>query len=239
MENIQGKVALITGGNSGIGKAIAHALAESGAKVAVAGRREEANRETVAGLREAHGIKAIAITVDVSIEADCLRAVKETRKRLGGLDILINNAGIGGGERIAETSTDTFDQVLKTNLYGAMWCAREAFREMARNPENDALRGNIINISSVAGKEAWSGTGAYSASKFGMIALTQSLADEGKELGIRTTAICPALVATPMTGVLGPDMIQPEDIAATVLYILRLSPAVWPTEIVLPRRGAD
>ena len=108
---------------------------------------------------------------------------------------------------------------------------------MQENKDNP--RGFIINISSVAGKQAWSGTGTYSASKFGLLGLTHALADEGKADGIKVTAICPALVATPMTGVSGPDYLQPEDIAETVLYLLRLSPAAWPTEIVLERKGAD
>jgi 3-oxoacyl-[acyl-carrier protein] reductase len=97
----------------------------------------------------------------------------------------------------------------------------------------------IINISSLAGKQAWSGTGTYSASKFGVLGLTHALADEGKADDIKAVAICPAMVATPMTGVSGPDYLQPEDIAETVLYLLRLSPAAWPTEIVLERKGAD
>ena len=96
----------------------------------------------------------------------------------------------------------------------------------------------IINICSVAGKQAWSGSGTYSASKFGVLALTQALADEGKEHDIKAAAVCPAMVATPMTGVSGPDYLQPEDCAETVLYLLRLSPAAWPTEIVLERKGA-
>jgi 3-oxoacyl-[acyl-carrier protein] reductase len=94
-------------------------------------------------------------------------------------------------------------------------------------------------VSSLAGKMAWSGTGTYSASKFAVQGLTQALADEGKADDIKATAICPAMVATPMTGVSGSDYLQPEDIAETVLYLLRLSPAAWPTEIVLERKGAD
>ncbi len=239
MNSLDGKVALVTGGNSGIGRAIADALAAAKVLVMVAGRREEANRNVVAELREAHVGEAEAMTADIAIEKDCVRLIAQTRERFGRIDILINNAGIGGWGTIAETSTADFDRVLKTNLYGAFWCAREAFRAMSENPEQDGIRGRIVNISSLAGKEAWSGTGTYSISKFGMMALTQSLADEGQSLGIRTTAVCPALVATPMTGAWRSEALLPEDIAQTVLYLLRLSPAAWPTEIVLPRRGAD
>jgi 3-oxoacyl-[acyl-carrier protein] reductase len=126
---------------------------------------------------------------------------------------------------------------MKTNLYGTFWCARAAYSQMKRNKSDP--RGVIINISSVAGKQAWSGTGTYSASKFGILGLTHSLADEGKADDIKAVAICPAMVATPMTGVSGPDYLQPEDVAETVRYLLRLSPAAWPTEIVLERKGAD
>ncbi len=239
MNSLDGKVAVVTGGNSGIGRAIAEALAAAGVRVMVAGRREEANRRVAGELREKHGVDAEAMTTDVAIESDCVSLIAQTRERYGRLDILINNAGIGGWGSIAETSTEDFDRVLKTNLYGAFWCAREAFRAMSKNPEKDRIRGSIVNISSIAGKEAWSGTGTYSVSKFGMMALTQSLADEGKSLGIRATAVRPALVVTPMTGASGSEALLPEDIAETVLYLLRLSPAAWPTEIALPRRGAE
>ena len=148
----------------------------------------------------------------------------------------MNNAGVGGHKVVAKTPTDDFDRILKTNLYGTFWCARAAYRQMQRN-EGDP-RGVIINVSSLAGKQAWSGTGAYSASKFAVLALTQALADEGKVDDIKAVAICPAMVATPMTGVSGPENLQPEDIAETVLYLLRLSPAAWPTEIVLERKSA-
>lgn len=231
--------ALITGGNSGIGKAIAEAFAGLGIHCCVAGRNENANRQTADALQAQHGVRAAALTIDVSVEEDCARAVDETRRLLGGIDILVNNAGIHGGRRIEDSDTDTFDRTLKTNLYGAFWCARQSFRAMRENPIRNGLRGSIVNISSLAGKEAWDGTGAYSISKFGMMALTQSLADEGKEPGIRATAVCPALVATPMTGASGAEVLQPADIASTACWLLQLGPAAWPTEVVLPRRDAE
>ena len=175
--------------------------------------------------------------VDVSREADCVQLLQEAVAKLAPIHILINNAGIGGGGRVAETNSDDFDRVLKTNLYGTFWCAREAYAQMKRNKSDP--RSIIINISSLAGKQAWSGTGTYSASKFGVIGLTQALADEGKADHIKAIAICPAMVATPMTGVSGLDYLQPEDVAETVLYLLRLSPAAWPTEVVLERRDAS
>jgi 3-oxoacyl-[acyl-carrier protein] reductase len=238
---LDGKGALVTGGNSGIGRAIAAALAASGCRVVISGRREAENERVAKDLRQQTGAEVSPLRADVSVEADCRELVSAAVKKLGQLDLLVNNAGIGGGGTVAETDTETFDRVLRTNLYGPFWCSREAFPHLKKNPvdQETGLRGSIINIASVSGKEAWAGHATYCASKFGLMALTQALADEGKEALIRTTAICPALVATPMTGASGEEVLQPEDIALTVLYVLGLSAAAWPTEIVLPRRGAS
>ena len=237
---LEGKAAVITGGNSGIGKAIAAALAEAGCRLTIAGRRGKMNEEVAEDLRRKTGAAVTPVTADVSKEEDCRRLIDSAVKEMGRIDILVNNAGIGGGGSVESTGTETFDRVMKTNLYGPFWCSREAFPHLRKNPVDKAtgLRGSIVNISSLAGKEAWGGQATYSCSKFGVIALTQALADEGREELIRATAICPALVSTPMTGVSGSDYITPEDIAATVTYLLNLSAAAWPTEIVLPRRGA-
>ncbi len=235
--DLKGKIAVVTGGNSGIGLAIAAALAHEGCNLVIAGRRQSKNQLVANDLARRFNVQIHAVEADVSREAHCVRLTEEAVARFGTIHILINNAGIGGGGQVAETKTEDFDRVLKTNLYGTFWCARAAYSQMKRN--KSAPRGVIINISSVAGKQAWSGTGTYSASKFGVLGLTHALADEGKTDNIKAVAICPALVATPMTGVSGPYYLQPEDVAETVLYFLRLSPAAWPTEIVLERKGAD
>ena len=231
---LNGKTAIVTGGNSGIGEAICHALAKAGAAVVVAGRRQKQNERVAADLTQKHGRKALPFEADVAVEKDCDRLIAETIAAFGRLDILVNNAGIYVEDRIADCSTADFDRVLKTNLYGAFWCARAAFRQMQRQST-----GFIINISSIAGVESWSKEGPYSVSKYGVMALTQALADEGKPHNIKCAAICPALVATPMTGLSGPEYILPEDISETVIYLLKLSPAAWVTEIVVPRKGAE
>ena len=233
---LRGKTAIVTGGNSGIGLAISTALAQAGMNVVVAGRRQNQNESVARDLAQRHGVKTDACSTDISQEADCERLMKRAIDRFGSIHLLINNAGVGGGDRIEKTSTADFDRVLKTNLYGTFWCSRAVYPYLRKN--SGSPRGAIINICSVAGKQAWSGSGTYSASKFGVLALTQALADEGKEHDIKAAAVCPAMVATPMTGVSGPDYLQPEDCAETVLYLLRLSPAAWPTEIVLERKGA-
>ncbi len=235
--NIKGKTAVVTGGNRGIGAAIARALATAGANIVIGARQQRKSQIVASELATEYGVQTRAVQTDVAKEADCERLIQETVAAFGTLHLLVNNAGIGGGGLIASTSTDEFDKVLKTNLYGVFWCSRAAYRQMRRNPESP--RGMIINLSSVAGKQAWSGTGVYSASKFGVLALTQAMADEGQADDIKVAALCPAKVATDMTGVSGPEYLQPEDCAESVLYLLRLSPAAWVTEIVLSRKGAD
>jgi len=235
------RVAIVTGGNSGIGEATVKLLASRGYTVVVAGRRPEENDRVVTEVAAAGLGDAVAATTDVSREEDCLALLRDTASERGRIDLLVNNAGVGGMGPIAETTTEDFDRVMKTNLYSAYWCSREAFRLMREQEPDPAsgLRGGIVNVSSVCGVDAWAGTAMYAASKHGMIGLTRALADEGSDHFIRVAALCPAMVATPMTGVSGPEYIAPEDIARSVGYLLDLTPAAWPRELVLPRRGAD
>ena len=174
MQRLAGKIAIVTGSSSGIGKAIALTFGREGASVIVTARRKELCEKTVARIRKDGG-EAMALQTDVTDESQVERLIEETVKRYGRLDILVNNAGIGGEGRIAETSTEMFDRVMNTNLRGTFFCCRAGFRQMKQNGG-----GTIINMSSVAGVQAWAGTGTYSASKHGIMALTKSLADEGK-----------------------------------------------------------
>ena len=235
------KVALVTGGNSGIGEAIVRALARGGWRLVVAGRRQPENEKVAADVAREFGVEAMPRAGDVSREADCLNLIQDTVSSWGRLDLLVNNAGIGGGGKIAESSTEDFDRVVRTNLYSTYWCSREAYRHMTTQPvdTDSGLRGAIINISSLCGIEAWAGSGIYCASKHGVMGLSRAMADEGGQDLIRVAAICPAMVATPMTGVAGPDYIAPDDIASTVVYLLGLTSAAWPVEVVVRRRGAD
>ena len=233
--------AIVTGGNSGIGEAIVHLLANRGMNVVVAGRRQDKSEQLAKEVSARYGTEAVPMQADVAREEDCRRLVDRTLDRFQSLHLLINNAGIGGRGKIAELESDSFDRVMKTNLYSAFWCSKAAYRAMLINdaPAGHELRGGIINISSVCGVDAWAGVGAYCASKHGMMGLTRAMADEGSGDRIRVAAICPAMVATPMTKVSGPEYIAPEDIAATVAYLLDLTSAAWPREIVINRRGAD
>jgi len=238
MKRLAGKIAIVTGSSSGIGKAIALQFAEEGARVVVAARRKVLCEKTVAQILKQGG-NAKAIQTDVAEESQVKRLIAETVKHFGRLDILVNNAGIGGGGRIAETSTDTYDGVMNTNLRGTFFCCRAGFRQMMKNGG-----GIIINMSSVCGVQAWAGTGTYSASKHGIMALTKALADEGRPYKIRVSAICPGGVADSLVDA-SPDeiarseQISPYDIAEAAVYLASLGPYAVVHQVIVDRLGAD
>lgn len=238
---LDGSVAIVTGGNSGIGEAIVHLLAKRDYNVVIAGRRVKENARVVDEASKKGKGELVSFEADISKEEDCARLISGVAESAGRLDLLVNNAGIGGMMPILESTSEDFDRVMKTNLYSAYWCSREAFRIMqAQSQETEyGLRGRIVNMASICGLDAWAGTSIYAASKHGMMGLTRALADEGSEQFIRVAAICPAMVATPMTGRSGPRYIAPEDIAQTLGYLLDLSSAAWPVEVVVPRRGVS
>jgi 3-oxoacyl-[acyl-carrier protein] reductase len=238
MKRLEGKIAIVTGASSGIGKAIALRFGAEGATVVVAARRLDLCRQTVSRIEQDGGV-AFAQQTDVSREEQVEALMEETVKRYGRIDILINNAGIFGGGRLAETSTKAFDDVLNTNLRGTFFCCRAGFRHMKHQGG-----GVIINMSSVAGVQAWAGTGTYSASKHGIMALTKSLADEGRPFQIKVSAICPAGVADELVDaapedILRSEKIDPFDIAETAIYLATLGPYAVVQQIVVDRLGAD
>jgi len=237
MKRLAGKIAIVTGSSSGIGKAIALTFGKEGASVVVAARRKDSCEKTAAQIRK-NGGDAMAIQTDVTDEAQVERLITETVKRYGRLDLLVNNAGIGGGGRIESTSTETFDRVMNTNLRGTFFCCRAGFRQMKQNG------GTIINMSSVAGVQAWAGTGTYSASKHGIMALTKSLADEGRAYKIKVSAICPGGVADELVDaspdeILRSEQISPYDIAEAAVYLAALGPYAVVHQIIVDRLGAD
>jgi NAD(P)-dependent dehydrogenase (short-subunit alcohol dehydrogenase family) len=196
MFDLTGKVALVTGASSGIGRASALALANQGAKVAVAARRMD-KLEAVAAEIKSHGKEAIAVQTDVLKKTDIDNAVATCVKTFGRLDILLNNAGIGALSPALEMTEDIWDQVLNTNLRAYFLVAQAAAREMIKNKW-----GRIINIASILSGGVGSGmTGAvnYCASKGGVIAMTEALADEFALQGITVNAIGPGFIETEMT----------------------------------------
>src|SRR5262249_7528460 len=141
--DLKGKVAVVTGGNSGLGLAIAMALAQAGCHIVIGARNQKRNLVVADELHRKGGVRTLALETDVAREADCEHLIRETIAKFGTLHILVNNAGIAGGTVVAKTSSEDFDRILKTNLYGAFRCARAAYPQMQENKGNP--RGFIIN----------------------------------------------------------------------------------------------
>jgi NAD(P)-dependent dehydrogenase (short-subunit alcohol dehydrogenase family) len=180
------RVALVTGGGTGIGAATARRLAADGYAVAVTGRRREPIEAVAAG------IDGLAVVADTATEADADRAVSETVSRFGGLDALVVNAGIGGAGTLLDAELREFEDVLRVNLTGAFLTARAAIRPLIDR------RGAIVTIASVAGLRAGPAALAYSASKAGLAMLTRCIALDHGPAGVRANCVCPGWVRTPM-----------------------------------------
>lgn len=238
MKRLQGKVAIVTGSSSGIGKAIALRFGEEGAKVVVAARRKSLCEQVARQICQKGG-DAYVIQTDVSHERQVDTLFGKTIQQYGRVDIIVNNAGIFGGRRVAETTTKAFDDVMSVNLRGTFFCCRAAFKHMKKQGG-----GVILNMSSVAGVQAWAGTGAYSASKHGVMALSRALAEEGRPFRIRVSAICPGGVADELVDasqeeILRSEKISPFDIAETAIYLATLGKYAVVHQIVVDRWAAD
>ena len=231
--DLTGRTALVTGGNRGIGKAIALALAGAGARVCISGRNERTLAETAELLNE-RTEGAFWTVADVRSEEEQIALFSEIKERFGQLDICVPNAGEATLADVADTSLDDWRRDVETNLTGVFITSREALRMM-----KEEGAGAIIPIISQAGKKPFRLRAAYCSSKWGALGFTNCLALEAKESGIRVTAVCPASVATDFQkdNPRGTDwMMDAEDVADCVLYILGLSDRVEIDEIVLRTR---
>lgn len=238
LKRLEGKVAIVTGSSSGIGKAVAIRFAEEGASVVIAARRVLLCSQVASMIHESGG-KAVSIPTDIREEGQVENLISQTAEQCGGLDILVNNAGIYSGGLVLDTSTAQFDEVLNTNIRGTFFCCRAGFRHMKAKGE-----GTIINMSSVAGTDAWAGTGTYSASKFAIMGLTRALADEGRSCGIKVCAICPGAVADDLVdhepeAITKSLKISPFDVAETAVYLATLGPNAIVRQVIVDRLGAD
>jgi NAD(P)-dependent dehydrogenase (short-subunit alcohol dehydrogenase family) len=221
--------ALVTGGSSGIGLAIARALREDGYELTLASRRAEKVEPAAAELG------ALGVAADVSSEEDCERLVAAHRERYGGLDVLVNSAGIGIAGKIEDQPAKHVDLQLGVNLRGLLVVTRLAL------PLLKESKGHVINLASIAGTQPTPVLAVYGATKAAVLALTRSLNAELEGDGVRCTALAPAFVDTPMatwSGIPPERMIRPEDCAELVRAVLRLSPYARVPEIVVERMGA-
>ncbi len=232
------KAALITGGSSGIGLAVARALGEDGYGVTIAARRPDKLEQAAAELRDA-GIDVLHVVANMVEENDIRRMIDAHKERFGRLDVLMNNAGLGVGGLIETADTKKLDMQLDVNLRAVYLTTRDAIPLLKEAGKNGGAA--IFNTASIAGKQPQGWLAADSATKAAVIALTEATGKELANDGVRCTAICPGFVDTPMTdwarsqGVPGEEMIRPEDIAEIVLCLLRLSPAAIVPEVMIVR----
>jgi NAD(P)-dependent dehydrogenase (short-subunit alcohol dehydrogenase family) len=222
--------ALITGGSSGIGLAIGRMLRDEGYEVTLASRTAAKVEAAAAELG------ATAIAADVSQPEDCERVVREHVERCGGIDVLVNSAGIGIAGRVEDAQLKHIDRQLNINLRGLVLVTQAALPHLRQS------RGWIVNLASIAGTQPVPILPIYAATKAAVISLTHSLNADLDDDGVRAIAICPGFVDTPMAefaGLAADEMIQPEDCAEVVRMCLRLSPRARVPQVVIERVGSS
>ena len=235
MKSLEGKSALVTGAGRGIGKAIALSLARSGCRLVLSSRTTAQLEEVQQEIQRSGGTAAV-VAADLARDENIEQLVAETRRALGGIDFLINNAGWGKRAPVVRATVEDIDQTLRLNLRAPMLLAKHLVPAMIERGG-----GAVVNIGSVSGKSGEANGAAYSASKFGLIGFTQSLYEEVREHGIKVAVILPGFVDTPMIPPVKhldrSKMIQADDVAQAVLYVLTSPPASCPVEITIrPQR---
>jgi NAD(P)-dependent dehydrogenase (short-subunit alcohol dehydrogenase family) len=232
------RAALITGGSSGIGLAIARALGEDGYGVTIAARRPEKLEAAADELRGA-GLDVNSIAANMTDEEALAGVVRSHKERFGRLDVMVNNAGVGIGEAMHELTTKYVDMQLGVNLRAVIIGTREAL-PLLREAGAEHGKALIVNTASIAGKSGQPWLSVYSATKAAVIGFSEATQKEVASDGIQVTALCPGFVDTPMTeyvrGQVGQEgMIFPEDIAESVRFLLRTSPNCLVPELVFTR----
>lgn len=219
MTDLKGKTALITGGGSGIGLAIASACVKEGINVVIASRREDVLKAAAEELNSLNGGKAAYVTCDLRVPEEVTHAVKYTKELFGTVDILINNSGLGVDKYVIDCSVEEWDLVLDTNLKGTFLMTKEVLPLMKKQKS-----GYIINISSQAGKHGYPQAAPYCASKFGLLGFAEALQTEVRDFGVHVHSLCPALVQVPAPekeSDMIPGVLQTEDLASTVMFLLK------------------
>jgi 3-oxoacyl-[acyl-carrier protein] reductase len=231
VQPLSGQVAVVTGAGRGIGAAIARTLAHLGATAVLCGRTQATLDATASQIIEARG-KADVIPCDITVLHQLEYAAARVESTFGRLDILVNNAGVGGfTEPLHTLAPDDWDRILNTNLRGVYYAIRAFAPLMIRS-----YAGHIINISSLAGKNALPNGAAYAASKWGLNGLTYSVAEELRPQNIRVSVICPGSTDTDLSPHTGKDtskMLQPADVAHAVAMLVTQSPQSFMSEVLL------
>jgi NAD(P)-dependent dehydrogenase (short-subunit alcohol dehydrogenase family) len=234
------RAAIVTGASSGIGLAIAHVLGETGHGLTVAARRPEKLAAAAEELR-AKGYEVEEVAANMAEEAEIQRVVARHRDRFRRLDVLVNSAGVGIGAPVAEVQTRRVDMQLDVNLRAIILFYRECV-DMLRAAGAEHRSALVVNLSSISGKSGQPWLSVYSATKAAVIGFTQAMNKELTGDGIKSVALAPGFVDTPMTdfvkeSVPVEDMIRTSDLAAAVRFLLTLSPACVVPEIVFERKG--
>lgn len=223
MSSLKGKTAIVTGGGRGLGKAVAISLAKEGANIGISGRNEANLKATVAELEQL-GVKAAYSVFDVANEAAVKAGIDQLVQSLGGVDILINNAGVGNFGTIESMPTEEWENVIKTNLFGVYYAAKAVYPYLKERGEGD-----VVNVASTAGLKGGGTMSAYAASKAAVISLSQSMMAEWRKQNIRVITLTPSTIASDMSIQGGltdgnPEkVLQPEDFAEWVRDILKMN----------------
>ena len=226
MQSLKGKIALVTGASKGIGRAVALALAAEGVHIGLLARNEK-DLSAVAEEVNDLGVKAVAVTADISNMQEVNTAVEEILEKFGSIDILINNAGTGTFGKFLEIEPEVWENQIRTNLFGVYYATRAVLPQMIARSAGD-----IINISSTSGKAGAATTSAYSASKFGVFGLGESLMQEVRKHNIRVTTLAPSTIVTDLAQsanlITGDEerVMHPEDFAEYIICQLKLHPRV-------------
>lgn len=227
---LEGKTAVVTGASRGIGRAIAAELASLGSRLVISARRADA-LEAARQELERSGAEVRAVPADVRDRRQCDRLIHDALDACGQVDILVNNAGVGHFAPLHELGDDDWERVIATNLRSVFYCSRAVIPHML-----ERRTGHIINISSLAGKNGIPGGGVYCASKFGVMGLTYSMAEELRGYGIRVAVVCPGSVLTEFSPHAGKDpkkMLQPADVARVVGMLVTQAPESFVSEVLI------
>jgi NADP-dependent 3-hydroxy acid dehydrogenase YdfG len=218
MKTLKGTSAIVTGGGSGIGFAIARALIKAEVNVIIASRRRDVLAKAAERLNALGKGKAVPVVCDIRKKNDITNAVKTAKELFSSIDILVNNSGLGVTSKIVDCTDEEWDLVVDTNLKGVFWMTREVLPTMISQRS-----GYIINIASQAAMHGYANAGPYCASKFGVVGFSEALQIEIREFGIIVHSLCPALVQVPSPendDEMNDEVLQAEDLASTLMFLL-------------------